>query len=308
VVKKGSALTFEYAIADHQGNTRVVFTAEAPQGIETTTDFESDNPGFANDDVNRSAQPVMNHSVGGTYSQLLNGGPSSQVGSALSFKVYPGDKVKAEVYAKYWEGTGMTGELSAFASALTAAFGLSESSPGEMLEVFQGLNDFGTFIANGDRPDDEESPKGFVTILLFDKDHNFLDAAWDQLEEGYTQTDIVTNDPFDHLEQEITVKQAGFAYVFVSNEHPQQLDIHFDDLKVTHTPSNIVQYNEYYPFGLQTENSWTREDSNNAYLYNAGSELNRAGSTIHKVNSSLIVGEMEMTKSFRLTVQNGHVI
>jgi RHS repeat-associated protein len=50
--------------------------------------------------------------------------------------------------------------------------------------------------------------------------------------------------------------------------------VYFDDLKVTHTKSNVIQYNEYYPFGLQTASSWTREDSKNNFLYNAGSELN----------------------------------
>ncbi len=43
----------------------------------------------------------------------------------------------------------------------------------------------------------------------------------------------------------------------------------------TYTKSNIVQYNEYYPFGLQTANSWTRENvTGNNFLYNGGSELN----------------------------------
>ncbi|MBX2966549.1 MAG: hypothetical protein KF845_10415 [Cyclobacteriaceae bacterium] len=46
-------------------------------------------------------------------------------------------------------------------------------------------------------------------------------------------------------------------------------------MKVTHTKSNVIQYNEYYPFGLQTNTSWTRENTyGNAYLYNEGSELN----------------------------------
>jgi RHS repeat-associated protein len=44
---------------------------------------------------------------------------------------------------------------------------------------------------------------------------------------------------------------------------------------VTHTKSNIVQYNEYYPFGLQTANSWTRENATgNNFLANGGTEFN----------------------------------
>ena len=38
---------------------------------------------------------------------------------------------------------------------------------------------------------------------------------------------------------------------------------------------NKVQYNEYYPFGLQTANSWTRENTTgNNFLGNGGTELN----------------------------------
>jgi RHS repeat-associated protein len=41
------------------------------------------------------------------------------------------------------------------------------------------------------------------------------------------------------------------------------------------TPTNLVQYNEYYPFGLQTANSWTRENTiGNNFLANGGTELN----------------------------------
>ncbi len=43
---------------------------------------------------------------------------------------------------------------------------------------------------------------------------------------------------------------------------------------MTYSPTNIVQYNEYYPFGLQTERSWTRDNSKNNFLYNGGTEIN----------------------------------
>jgi RHS repeat-associated protein len=48
-----------------------------------------------------------------------------------------------------------------------------------------------------------------------------------------------------------------------------------DDVVMTYTPTNVIQYNEYYPFGLQTANSWTRTNTTqNNFLYNEGSELN----------------------------------
>jgi len=74
----------------------------------------------------------------------------------------------------------------------------------------------------------------------------------------------------------ISVEEPGYLYVYLSYDGDSDNWVYFDDLKITHTPSNVVQYNDYYPFGLQTSSSWTRENSGNNYLYNGGSELNPA--------------------------------
>jgi RHS repeat-associated protein len=46
-----------------------------------------------------------------------------------------------------------------------------------------------------------------------------------------------------------------------------------DDVKMTHT-SKIIQYNEYYPFGMQSAESYTKANSTNNFLYDQGGELN----------------------------------
>jgi RHS repeat-associated protein len=47
-------------------------------------------------------------------------------------------------------------------------------------------------------------------------------------------------------------------------------------MKITHRKGNIIQYNEYYPFGMQTASSWTRENAvANNFLGNSGTELNQ---------------------------------
>jgi hypothetical protein len=57
-------------------------------------------------------------------------------------------------------------------------------------------------------------------------------------------------------------------FVYVSNDNATQVEVYFDDVSVTHTPTNIIQYNEYYPFGLQANTSWTRENTtDNQFLY-----------------------------------------
>jgi RHS repeat-associated protein len=50
------------------------------------------------------------------------------------------------------------------------------------------------------------------------------------------------------------------VYIYLSNEGSVQQDVFFDDFKVTHTKSPIVQQDDYYPFGL-TFNSYQRENA-----------------------------------------------
>jgi RHS repeat-associated protein len=61
----------------------------------------------------------------------------------------------------------------------------------------------------------------------------------------------------------------------VSNENATLVGVYFDDVVITQTKNNIVQANEYYPFGWQTVNSWTRENvTGNNFLANGGTEFN----------------------------------
>jgi RHS repeat-associated protein len=157
---------------------------------------------------------------------------------------------------------------------------MAPGGTGTEFNAYQSMTTFGSLAETSDRPlagdddYDETAPRGFITILLFDKNKNLIDAGWDQIGVEYDQDGITTKDPFDLLSVETVVQEEGFAYIFISNENPSQVDIHFDDLKVVHKKTNVIQYNEYYPFGLSTSASWTRENNSNNYLYNAGSEIN----------------------------------
>ncbi len=73
----------------------------------------------------------------------------------------------------------------------------------------------------------------------------------------------------------MNVTEPGYIYVYLSYENQSNNYVYFDDFKVTHTKSNLIQGNEYYPFGMQTANSWTRESvTGNRFLANGGTELN----------------------------------
>ncbi len=272
VVKNGSNFEYQYAIADHQGNTRVVFSSATPSVETPTTGFESDPGDLENypSGGNLSDLPLFNQTPGGTHSQLLNGGYSSQVGIAKSFKVYPGDKVKIQAYAKYEDVPG-PGNAQGFATALLQAFSLPAPAAGETGTPSHALDTWGGFVDEGIQ-DDEAAPLAFVNIVIFDKNFDFLDAAWTQINASAKQVGVSPDVPHDELIQEYSIDEEGYVFIYVSNNSP--LKVYFDDVTFTHTPTNVIQYNEYYPFGLQTSNSWTRDNNSNRFLFNAGTELN----------------------------------
>jgi len=81
------------------------------------------------------------------------------------------------------------------------------------------------------------------------------------------------------------IQEAGYVFVYLSylsaealaevDENAGTTYVNFDDIKVTHTKNNIVQYNEYYAFQHTTSHSWTRENATgNNFLGNGGTEVN----------------------------------
>jgi RHS repeat-associated protein len=197
------------------------------------------------------------------------------VGVNKSFAVMPGDVVSISAYAKYMN-LSQNVNSNSFLGALASAFGVSSGSTGNELRLYNSLQSYASTVPSGDHPDDDDGqPKAFVTILLFDNEFNLVDATWDQITSTGAQTSAtVKQPPHDLLSATYTVKQAGYAYVFVSNENPNFVDVYFDDVAASHTPSPIVSMDDYYPFGLEY-NSYTRENSvPQEYLYN-GKEIQR---------------------------------
>lgn len=278
VVKNGGSYEYQYSISDHQGNTRVLFTSATPSPVSLTANMESPtNDDFKNATTNRISFELYDHTdFSGTtysYSQKLTGASGQQVGVAKSFKVYPGDKIRIEAYAKYMASSGSS-NLAGFATALLSAFGYAPPGSGETGTPGAGLNTWGGIVAAGGGNGSGSYPKAFVNLLVFDKNYNFLDVAWDQINGG-EQVGASPKAAHDYLMQEYTAKEEGYIYVYVSNESSTLVEVYFDDVVVTQTKTNLIQGNEYYPFGMQTANSWTREAvTGNNYLANGGTELN----------------------------------
>lgn len=271
VVKNGSAYEYQYAIADHQGNTRVVFSSATPAPVAVTATLEAaTNTDFQNY-TNRVGFNLFDHTDAGTtytYAQKLTGGYNAQVGLAKSYKVYAGDQVKIEAWAKYQNPTSTSSNLAGFASALFAAFGVPAPGGGEVGTISSALNIWGGLVVGGSGGT-STGPKAFVNIIVFDKNYKLLDASWEAVDPAANQVGATPVIAHDYLMREYTAKEEGYVFMYVSNESATLVDVYFDDVVMTHTKGNVIQYNEYYPFGLQTANSWTRENTTgNDLLYN----------------------------------------
>jgi len=132
---------------------------------------------------------------------------------------------------------------------------------GEAHTASSAINAWGALEAGGNGDGSTAPVKVFVNILLFDKDYNFLDIAYQA---------VSTSGAL--LSASYTVKEPGYAYMYISNENATLVDVYVDDVSMSVTPSAVVATNDYYPFGLAF-NSYSRENSvKQDFLYN-GKEL-----------------------------------
>jgi len=156
--------------------------------------------------------------------------------------------VRIEAYAKYLASSG-SGNLAGFATALLNAFSLPAPGVGETGTPSAGVNTWGSMVAAGNGNTIGSFPKAFVNLIVLDKNYNFLDFAWDGLNGGEQPAGEQNKMPHDQMAQEYTAREEGWIYVYVSNENPTLMEVYFDDVTVTLTNSNLIQYNQYYPFG-----------------------------------------------------------
>jgi RHS repeat-associated protein len=196
------------------------------------------------------------------------------IGLAKSLRVAPGDTISMAVYAKYFTPTNDDADITGLlAAAMTAAFGVSSESTGESGEIYQTLSTMfgsGSIIDPADW-EDPDAPKAFLNYILFDEEYIPYDMGFDQIDEDALETG--TGVPHDVLQVIAVASKPGYIYVYLSNENNKIVDVYFDDLRIMHTKSAVIQSDDYYPFGLKTSNSYSRENSvPNRYLYN-GKEL-----------------------------------
>jgi RHS repeat-associated protein len=267
-------IRYQYAIADHQGNTRVLFSSVTPTPTTLTATFEG--IGGDNSNLFSNVNPTFvvphgsaNNTPGGAKVVRMN--QTYSTGPAKSLKVYPGDKVDMETYCYYESASGYGSTNSTVATMLASiasAFGGVSGRAGESGSIFNGINSALGQIGLAPNLGDGR-PSAYLNYILFDQQYKVVDMGWTAVPSTASFAKQKISIP------QITVKEAGYMFVYLSYETASNNWVYFDDFKVTQTKTNVLQYNEYYAYGLQTANSWTRENATgNNFLHNGGTELN----------------------------------
>ena len=114
------------------------------------------------------------------------------------------------------------------------------------------------------------APRAYLNWLGFDRDNVLIPQK-----SGFKRITTAAHDTDGNggheriFSPQISIDQPGYVYIYLSNEEETQLEVFFDDFKVEHVKSPVVQMDDYYPFGL-TFNSYSRENTTpQNYLYNS---------------------------------------
>ena len=281
-LKNGNDFEYEYFLTDHLGNTRLTFGWLKDKDVFKAT-METENN--TEESVNfikldtRATSVANNHTasyeVEGTANEAarLNGFDNTAVGPGIVLEnVVAGDKVSAEVFARYTQSTSTNATVSAtMFSLVSSAFGIVNG--GETAALYSYFDNnwattLGTIASSG-----STEPKAYLNYIIF------RDGLSGVPQFGFIPVTTAASTDFEKLSFEIDIPYSGDMYIYVANEsNEQDLFVWFDDLKVVHQKNSwgmeVTGADDYYPFGLQiAQNAYQRESPFlQNYKYN-GKEL-----------------------------------
>jgi len=263
----GDPWVYQYHIKDHLGNVRVTFSSDDVDQYLATFEIQNDDPKQTDllENLDQSKVVVYapaNQTVPGNEAVRLNN--TYMAGPGLMLMVGKGDVIDLETYAYYEGGSGYSSiqDLGVMVTAISGAFGGLSGGSEVQQAIYDVFNGVGAALLGGTA--DDNVPAAYLNYVTFDDSFTYVPAS-----SGFIQISASANTAKELLSaSNISIGQNGFVYVYLSYESTSTNWVYFDDLKVTHTKSPIIQTDDYYPFGL-TFNSYQRTGSRaNDFLYN----------------------------------------
>lgn len=250
-----SAFDYQYHLTDHLGNTRLTFST-TPENYTMTETFESgEENGFQN--LHHFINSRANTTPGGNEVCLLQN--PDEVGGMLFLGMNKGDTINLSVNANYEPTQSDFDFVGTTASTLFGLFEDGYSMGLEGLGVASNLNGFLTPLLGpltAGKNQQSSAPHAYLNYIFFDADMNYVSAGFKQISsnaEGIGVHETLTL-------EDIIADRKGYILAYLSNENQAPVAVHFDDFEVYHGKTNIVQSDDYYPFGLSF-NSYKRSHS-----------------------------------------------
>jgi RHS repeat-associated protein len=263
---------FDYFIKDNLQNTRLIVTEETHFSMGTCTVEDSrstiENSIF-NNIINRTPTNLIpgqnivgdgwqNPYIGNYVTKLCKTG--NTVGSNVFLKVMAGDEVTAQTDYYYKNqvvnqpSTGLLGNvITSLAQAIAGSGIVGGLANGEANNIANQTTN--TTIGNIAQPHANNNigtaPKAYITILFFDERFNYIPP---NATDGSTffrarEADAGNHNPTPLTLQNIKAPKNGYAYIYVSNESNEP--VYFDNLKIAHARSQLLEENHYYAYGLK---------------------------------------------------------
>ena len=239
------SFTYQYHLKDHLGNTRTTFTT----GVYTSgylATFEDathaqDTTDFFNVD------PRVPYPVGGKAVRLNSAAP---IGPGFATAVSRGDTISMSVKAYYEDISGYGTSpvaVANIAAALTTAFGGvngagASDAQQAIYDIFNNDPAVTSALLSGNSHSDSY-PSAYLNYLLFDTDNTIVDAGYFGVQEGANLEQTISV-------SDLVINQAGFIYIYLSNESASSNYVFFDNLDIAISESPVLETTDYYPFGL----------------------------------------------------------
>ncbi|HTJ48152.1 MAG TPA: hypothetical protein VL443_01780 [Cyclobacteriaceae bacterium] len=273
VVVTGSESEYQYYLKDHLGNVRLTFTSKQEEQedlatLEASNQISESGKFLRYSDVRFVNSYLVDHTndtngLPSGNAMRLSGGTNEREGLAKSIAVMPGDKITMEVYAKYVDPSADANNFGTALQTLLGYLAAPASAPAGTIIDGQGYaSSTSSFPSNYlgllDKTGSTGGPKAYMNYVVFDHDFNFKNGGFVRM--GTTAKEDGSNVLHELLSASVNITEAGYVYIYLSNEEATPVEVYFDDFKVTQIESPVVSGNDYYPFGL-TYNSYSRENS-----------------------------------------------
>lgn len=258
---------YQYHLKDHLGNVRLTFST-TPENYTATAQFEdatleTDTVYFGNVDTpNRVDHPSITNT--GKASRLNNTTPA---GPFAVISINKRDTISLSVNAYYEGGSGYTSSIdpSFFETALAGAFNTSQTlieGGVSATQINSGVAAAIAALGVGGSSDDNV-PGAYLNYLVFDRDMNYQNIA------GFVQISNAANMSEETISiDEIIADREGYIIAYLSNESNSTDFVHFDDFTIYHGKTNVVQTDDYMPFGMAYNSISRTGSSPQKFKYN----------------------------------------